>query len=362
MKIALLGPASSGHISKISNELLKCNIDNIVISLPNHRDEQKRIKGKVFYLKHSGEKGYYLNMPQVKKILKKEHCDVLNAHYASGYGTLATGVHFPRTVISVWGSDVYSFPYQSKLHRHILVHVLSHSELIFSTSECMKKQTAQFLKKPKKIIVTPLGIDFDLFPFSKPKRHEKSFTIGFLKGTDALYGYDVFLKALRKLIDSCKASKIKIFAHMCGDSYNQTAFFDLVDRLKLREYIDYSGTIPHKDMPEFIQQCDVVCIPSRKESFGVVAIEAMACGRPCVTSDAEGLQEVMVDGITGYVFENENVDACALQLEHMLKCPDSILKMGYNARKHVEQHYNFSNNINQFISGYESLVVHRKGK
>lgn len=362
MKIALLGPASSGHISKISNELLKRNIDNIVISLPNHRDEQNRIKGEIFYLKYGGGKGYFLNVPQVKKILKKERCDVLNAHYASGYGTLATWAHFPRTVISVWGSDVYSFPYQSKLHRRILMHVLSHSDLIFSTSECMKKQTARFLKKEKEIIVTPLGIDFDLFPFSMPERHVKSFTIGFLKGTDSLYGYDVFLKALRKLIDEYEALDIRISAYMCGDSYNQMAFFDLVDHLKLQEYVYYNGAIPHKNMPGFIQQCDVVCIPSRKESFGVVAIEAMACGRPCVTSDAEGLQEVMVDGITGYIFENGNADACALQLGRMLKSPDSILKMGCNARKHVEKHYSFSNNIDQFIKGYESLVMHGKRK
>ena len=94
----------------------------------------------------------------------------------------------------------------------------------------------------------------------------------------------------------------------------------------------------------------------------MVAIEAMACGRPCVTSDAEGLQEVMVDGITGYIFENGNADACALQLGRMLKSPDSILKMGCNARKHVEQHYSFSNNIDQFIKGYESLVMHGKRK
>lgn len=356
MKIALLGPASSGHISKISNELLERGVDNVVISLPNHRDEQDRINGKIFYLKYSGEKGYFLNVSQVKKILKRECCDVLNAHYASGYGTLATGVRFPRTVISVWGSDVYTFPYQSKLHRHILMHVLSCSRLIFSTSECMRKQTVQFLKRKKEIIVTPLGIDFNLFPFSKKERHEKSFTIGFLKGTDVIYGYDVFLNALRSLIDQYEKSGISIYAQVCGDNYNQDAFFELVKHLNLQKYIDYAGPIPHKKMPEFIQQCDVVCIPSRKESFGVVAIEAMACGRPCITSDAEGLQEVMVDGITGYVFENENADACALQLGRMLKYPDRISEMGDNARKHVEKHYNFEDNINTFIAGYKRLL------
>ena len=61
-------------------------------------------------------------------------------------------------------------------------------------------------------------------------------------------------------------------------------------------------------------------------------------------------------------FENGNVDACALQLGRMLNSPDSVLKMGCNARKHVEKHYSFSNNIDQFIKGYESLVMHKKRK
>lgn len=357
MKIALLGPANSGHISKISNELHKRGIENIVISLPDHKDIQKRVKGRIVYLKYSGSKGYYINVLQLKKLLEHEKCDILNAHYASGYGTLATLTHFSKTVISVWGSDVYSFPYQSVVHKQILINVLSHADLIFSTSNCMKKQTEKFLKKEKEIIVTPLGIDFNLFPFSVPEIQNKAFKIGFLKGTDSLYGYDVFLKGLRKLIDQVSEYEIEISAEICGDDYNKKEFFSLVDALDLHEFVNYYGPIPHKEMPGFIKKCDIVCIPSRNESFGVVAIEAMACGRPCVTSDAEGLQEVMINGDTGFVFENESAEECTSLLKKLVMHPELIIKMGYAARKHVESDYDFSKNIDQFIKGYESLMT-----
>lgn len=357
MKIALLGPASSVHISKISNELQKLGIDNIVISLPNHNDVQGNIKSKVIYLRYGGSKGYYLNASQLKKLLKQENCDILNAHYASGYGNLATLAKFKRTVISVWGSDVYTFPYKSVIHKNILIKVLASADLIFSTSECMKKQTEQFLTQKKEIIVTPFGIDFSSFPFSSPETNNKNFKIGFLKGTDPLYGYDVFLKGLRKLVDQISGHGVKVSAEICGDDYNKDEFFALINALELQKNVNYYGPIPHKEMPGFIKKCDIVCIPSRKESFGVVAIEAMACGRPCVTSNAEGLREVMVDGKTGFVFESENVEECAFLLKKMLISPERIMEMGYTARKHVESDYDFSKNINQFIKGYESLLA-----
>lgn len=361
MKIALLGPAKSVHISKISNELQKQGIDNIVISQPDHRDEQKRIKSKVLYLKHGGSKGYYLNAIQVKNLLKNEKCDILNAHYASGYGNLATWANFPRTVISVWGSDVYSFPYQSRLHRSILTNVLSHANLIFSTSNCMKKQTELFLKKEKEIIVTPFGINLEAFSFSKAGNNKNAFKIAFLKGTDPLYGYDVLLDALRILINRQTKQDMEISAEICGDSQYQNEFMAKVRELELQKHVNYVGTISHTEMPDFIEQCDVVCIPSRKESFGVVALEAMACGRPCVASNAEGLAEVIIDGETGYIFENENAEDCAAKLDKILQNPDSIAEMGYKARKHVEAEYDFSKNINEFIKGYR-MLMDNKGK
>ena len=60
-------------------------------------------------------KGYYLNAPLLQRLAEKIKPDVVNAHYASGYGTLMRRAKLKNTVLSVWGSDVYDFPYKNRL-------------------------------------------------------------------------------------------------------------------------------------------------------------------------------------------------------------------------------------------------------
>src|SRR5690606_8160176 len=68
-----------------------------------------------------GNVGYFLMAPRVRAILKATKPDLLNAHYASGYGTTARLSGFRPLALSVWGSDVYDMPRQSFLHRRLLV-------------------------------------------------------------------------------------------------------------------------------------------------------------------------------------------------------------------------------------------------
>ena len=79
------------------------------MSLPDHRAEINKIddKVKIFYLPVSGAKGYYLNAFSMKKIYNKFRPDIVNAHYASGYGTLVRVAHIPNVLLSVWGCHVY---------------------------------------------------------------------------------------------------------------------------------------------------------------------------------------------------------------------------------------------------------------
>ena len=119
MKIVLLAPANSIHTVQWARYLSKEDIEVSIISQhPKNEDMPSYIP--VYLLPYSGLKGYFLNTFAVKKLLKQLRPDIVHAHYASGYGTTARLVNFHPYILSVWGSDVYDFPYKSKLHCWLL--------------------------------------------------------------------------------------------------------------------------------------------------------------------------------------------------------------------------------------------------
>ena len=119
MKIIFLGEAASIHTIRWVNSLSKQGIEVILVSL---RGQTSKIDGidkkvKVIYLPFGTKLGYYLNIYSLKKIISKEKPDIINAHYASGYGTLGRLSGFKKKLLNVWGSDVYDFPNESKMKK-----------------------------------------------------------------------------------------------------------------------------------------------------------------------------------------------------------------------------------------------------
>lgn len=112
-------------------------------------------------------------------------------------------------------------------------------------------------------------------------------------------GHEFFLEALPGVV----ASVPSVLAAITGDgdpAYRQK-LLDLVAANHLNEHVVFLGTVP--DMAVFYRACDVICIPSRSESFGRTAIEAMAVGTPVVATRVGGLGEIINDGETGLLVE-----------------------------------------------------------
>lgn len=359
MNIVILGAANSTHIVKIANSLANRGHYITVISLPNHRDENGLIKSKVIYLKFGGTKGYYLNAFIVKRILKSLRADILNTHYASGYGTLARLTGFMPYVLSVWGSDVYSFPYESKAKRIIVERNVNAASLIMSTSCCMANETRKLLKKNTEIVITPFGVDLKKFyPLSKRKKTEDdSVTIGFLKGSSAIYGIDLFLDVIDMVLDILQKKNILFKIKICGTGNRQEEIIQRIKRMKSKCIINYFGYIVPDKMPDFIRSCDIICVPSQEESFGVVAVESMACAVPVLVSDAPGLKEVVKDGVSGFVVPKFDKNAYVNRIIELSLNKQQRENMGLQGRSIVEEKYNWDNNIDIFINAFKQICM-----
>ena len=193
MKIIFLGEAGSIHTIRWVNSLSEKGIEVILVSLKGNFDNVEKISKKVktIYLPFGTKLGYYLNIFALKRIISKEKPDLINAHYASGYGTLGRLSGFNKKLLNVWGSDVYDFPNESKLKKRIIEKNLKNYTAIASTSYCMAEETKKYLEnKSKEIFITPFGVDTEKFKNLNIEKKENKITVGIVKTLTEKYGIE----------------------------------------------------------------------------------------------------------------------------------------------------------------------------
>ena len=196
MRLALLAKRHSIHSVRWANALAQRGHEVHLISAERH-GEPLDPAVEVHFLPLPPPLGFYLDAPALRRLLRSLRPDLLNAHFASGYGTLARLAGFRPTVLSVWGSDVFDFPRKSRWHAGLIAANLSFADVVTSTSEVMARQTST-LAPLERLTVVPFGIDLERFaPRSVEER--PTLTIGTVKTLSAKYGIDTLLRAFAEL-------------------------------------------------------------------------------------------------------------------------------------------------------------------
>lgn len=343
--------ASSIHTVRWVNALSERGNTVILVSLPNHRESSNKLNSniQIIYLPFSGSKGYYLNALILQKIYHHIKPEVINVHYASGYGTLARMAHLPNIILSVWGSDVYDFPYQSKLKMHILVKNLGYAAHLASTSYSMAEQIKKIYSSAQ-ITITPFGVDTDHFKKNDQAPHS-DFVIGTVKSLSYNYGIDTIIKAFsifQKRRKPCEKVRLVIY----GKGEDEKKLRELCKMEQIENSTTFFGYIPNTDVPDALNSMDVCCFGSRNESFGVAAVEAMACEVPVVATDVSGFMEVIVPDKTGFLVKRDSPIGMADVLEKLYSSRRLRMELGKAGRQHVLELYDWQKNVDAMINLY----------
>ncbi|WP_314326854.1 glycosyltransferase [Fusobacterium pseudoperiodonticum] len=362
MKIIFLGEAGSIHTIRWVNSLSEKGIEVILVSLKGNFDNVEKIskKVKVIYLPFGTKLGYYLNVFALKKIISKEKPDLINAHYASGYGTLGRLSGFNKKLLNVWGSDVYDFPNESKLKKRIIEKNLKNYTAIASTSYCMAEETKKYLEnKSKEIFITPFGVDTEKFKNLNIEKKENEITIGIVKTLTEKYGIEYLIKAIKELeniLDIEINKKIRLLIYGKGELKNKLE--DLTKELQIEDKVIFKGYISNEDVPKALNEMDIFVVPSilDSESFGVAAVEAMACEIPVIASSVGGLKEVIVDKETGYLVPKKDHKEIAKYLKKLILDKNLRTSLGKNGRKRVLENYDWNSNVDYMIKIYREIV------
>lgn len=361
-KVFFISAANSIHTVKWVNALAS-TFEIHLIYCRNHGPQENKINKEVMLheLPYSAPYGYYLNAHKLKKIYKEIKPDIINVHYASGYGTLARIAKIKPILLSIWGSDIYDFPKKSNIKRKILKKNVNYVDGIASTSNIMADRLKnEFPKLNKEIYITPFGVDIEKFKKININKDNENFNIGNIKTLEANYGIEYLILGVKKLIDKLNKNNEKKLAdlirlYIYGDGSQRDELEHLIIENNLSNNVFLKGRVPNIEVPEILNNLDVFCVTSNNESFGVAVVEAMACEIPVVATKTDGFCEVMENNITGYLVEKKNVEQIADKLEVLLRNKELRLELGKNGRKKVIENYNWSDNVNYLKSIYNKL-------
>ena len=151
-------------------------------------------------------------------------------------------------------------------------------------------------------------------------------------------------------------------AVISGDGQEKANWMRLTRDLGLSRQVQFTGEVSDEQLAIYMQKARVVVFPTTGEPFGLVPLEAMACGTPVIASDSGGPRETVIDGKTGLLFKPDDEYDLASKLKVLLGDDNLAREMSINSRKHVEQTFTWDRTADKLYHIFSELMNSRKSK
>jgi glycosyltransferase involved in cell wall biosynthesis len=227
-----------------------------------------------------------------------------------------------------------------------------------AVSQAVKQDlTKHHICRASKVTVIHHGVDLEDFDPARFSTHTSDLlTVGCISRISPEKGIHYFLSAGAKISESLSNVRFELIGEAQGPV--EQGFLEenlrILEKQKKRNLFRILGY--RADIPLLLSQMDVVVIPSLSEGFGMVAIEAMAMGKPVVASAVGGISEIVEHGETGLLVEPANANALSKAILDLLHNPQLREKLGNNARRRVEKSFSFGRMIEQTLACYDTVL------
>jgi len=231
--------------------------------------------------------------------------------------------------------------------------------IIAATEKGKDELVSYYGASPEKISVIPCGVNLELFRHldKEEARRNLGFNgdniILFVGRIDPLKGIDRLLMALAKL-DTRHNLKLLVIG---GDKDSQPE----VERLQrlsrslhIQDSVTFAGIVDQRELPLYYSAADVCVIPSYYESFGLVALESLACGTPIVATNVGGMENVINQGQNGYMVEDNAPVRLAGSISSLLSQQEVNIKSANSIRASVNG-FSWSNIAEAIIPEYSAI-------
>jgi glycosyltransferase involved in cell wall biosynthesis len=163
-------------------------------------------------------------------------------------------------------------------------------------------------------------------------------------------GIDILVQAMPRILES-EPSAVTV---VVGEGSQRETLVELKNSLGLEKRVVFVGRVPNWELAYYENACDVLVLPSRRESFGIAAVEAMACAKPVVGTRVGGLREIIDHGETGLLIDPDEPEELAESIVQVLGDRALAERLGSKARRKVEAKFNW------LSAGLRTAVLYRE--
>ncbi len=187
---------------------------------------------------------------------------------------------------------------------------------------------------------------------------ESEVLIGMIARFSPGKGHEEFLNAARQLKQKYDNLKFLIVGKASyGEEKYEYEIKALAKQLELNE-VFFTGF--RTDTADVLSAMDIFVFPSHAEAFGIALIEAMAMELPTVSSNAEGVLDITIDGQTGLLFENKNADDLANKIAQLVESKEMRIRFGKSGRERVKNNFNLDLQTEKIVNLYLSLISNKR--
>lgn len=338
---------------------------DVTVFTPQGRTPRLRPPGvEVIELAPLFRRGNAACLPQV--VARAGRFDLVHLHYPF-FGTaelLAAGRWLGRTrLVLQYQMDVVGVHWKARVfewhRRFALPFILRSADAIVVTSN--DYAASSFLSPrlaalQRQLTAIPAGVDLDAFSPNGDRLTARrrvgladAPTVFFLARLDRTH----YFKGLHFLIDA--VARLPDAVLVVGGDGEWRAQYQARADASLGARARFVGDVPDEALPRYYRAADVVALPSvdRTEAFGLVLLEALACGTPVVASRLPGVRTLVDEGRTGYLVEPGNVEDLAAKIG---RCIQESATLGLNAQAFVRARYGWPTIARQLLDLYQRLL------
>ena len=298
---------------------------------------------------------------KIVEIVRSNKLDLLHVHYAIPHASaallakqiLAEDNKYIPVLTTLHGTDITLVGREAS-YEPVVSWSINNSDAVTAVSKSLVEDTLEHFQVKKEVLMIPNFIDFDRFN-KKPKEHFKK---AIAPNNEKILVHTSNFRKVKRVDDVIRL--FHIVQHeipskllLIGDGPERSNIEKTCRELKVCDKVTFLGK--QEAIEEILSVCDLFILPSERESFGLSALEAMACEVPVISTNAGGLAEVNIHGKTGYTSEIGNYEEMAQFALDLLQNEEKLESFRHAALEQAKK-FNLEDIRLQYIELYQKLI------
>ena len=311
------------------------------------------------------EPQYLLSLAnKVVQVARENRLDVIHAHYAVPHATAALlakqvlastlSAPAPRLVATLHGTDI-TLVGNDPSYSEIVAYSIEQSDVVTAVSESLRDDTRKELRVVRDIQVIPNFLDpaahrrQSLPELRRRYVDDDTRLVIHVSNFRPLKRIDLVMEAFDRIRREVPAKLLLV-----GDGPELGTAYRMGRQLGISHLVEAVGA--QEEVLPLLSIADVFLLPSSLESFGLAALEAMACEVPVIASRVGGLPEVVEDGVTGFLLDPEDVAGMAAAAVELLRDPARRCAMGKASRQRVIERFSAEKVVPLYEACYQAAT------